>query len=97
LLLIALLPRLIYLFAISNPENAGDGLYTDVYQHWQIAYLTKEIGLSHGLRLWDLKGVEYFWGSLHPIVLVILFLSLALPTSCSQGSRVLPSDRSAWC
>jgi len=73
LLLIALLPRLIYLFAISNPENAGDGLYTDVYQHWQIAYLTKEIGLSHGLRLWDLKGVEYFWGSLHPIVLVILF------------------------
>jgi len=72
-LLIALVPRLIYLFAISNPENAGDGLYTDVYQHWQIAYLTKEIGLGHGLRLWDLKGVEYFWGSLHPIVLVILF------------------------
>src|SRR5207253_4652285 len=33
----------------------------------------KEIGLSHGLRLWDLKGVEYFWGSLHPIVLVIVF------------------------
>ena len=73
LLLIALAPRLIYLFAVSNPENVGDGLYTDVYQHWQIAYLTKEIGLSHGLRLWDLKGVEYFWGSLHPIVLVILF------------------------
>jgi hypothetical protein len=73
LLLVALAPRLIYVFAISNPENAGDGLYTDVYQHWQIAYLTKEIGLSHGLRLWDLKGVEYFWGMLHPIVLVILF------------------------
>src|SRR5256885_15843327 len=72
-LLLALVPRLIYLFAISNPENAGDGLYTDVYQHWQIAYLTKEIGLDHGLRLWDLKGVEYFWGSLHPIVLVIFF------------------------
>ncbi|MDQ6882817.1 MAG: hypothetical protein M3077_01075 [Candidatus Dormibacteraeota bacterium] len=73
LLLVALTPRLIYLFGISNPENAGDGLYTDAYQHWQIAYLTKEIGLSHGLRFWDLKGVEYFWGSLHPIVLVILF------------------------
>jgi hypothetical protein len=72
-LLVALVPRLIYLFGISNPENAGDGLYTDVYQHWQIAYLTKEIGLSHGFRLWDLKGVEYFWGALHPIVLVILF------------------------
>ena len=73
LVVVALAPRLIYLFAISNPENAGDGLYTDVYQHWQIAYLTKEIGLSHGLRLWDLKGVEYFWGMLHPLVLVILF------------------------
>ncbi|HKV32374.1 MAG TPA: hypothetical protein VJT14_15325 [Candidatus Dormibacteraeota bacterium] len=73
MLFAALAPRLIYLFVISNPENAGDGMYTDVYQHWQIAYLTKEIGLSHGLRLWDLKGVEYFWGSLHPIVLVILF------------------------
>jgi hypothetical protein len=72
-LVIALVPRLIYLFGISNPENAGDGLYTDVYQHWQIAYLTKEIGLSHGLRFWDLKGVEYFWGTLHPIVLLILF------------------------
>ena len=46
LFLMALAPRLIYLFAVSNPENAGDGLYTDVYQHWQIAYLTKEIGLS---------------------------------------------------
>ena len=73
LLFVALVPRVIYLFGISNPENAGDGLYTDVYQHWQIAYLTKEIGLSHGLRLWDLKGVEYFWGVLHPIVLVFLF------------------------
>ena len=73
LLVLALLPRLVYLFAISNPENAGDGLYTDVYQHWQIAYLTKEIGLSHGLRLWDLKGVEYFWGSLHPLLLAGLF------------------------
>jgi hypothetical protein len=73
LLVVVLVPRLIYLFGISNPENAGDGLYTDVYQHWQIAYLTKVIGLSHGVRLWDLKGVEYFWGMLHPIVLVILF------------------------
>ena len=73
MLVVALVPRLVYLFGVSNPENVGDGLYTDVYQHWQIAYLTKEIGLSHGLRLWDLKGVEYFWGLLHPIVLVILF------------------------
>jgi hypothetical protein len=73
LLLVVLVPRLIFLFGISNPENAGDGLYTDVYQHWQIAYLTKQIGLGQGLRLWDLKGVEYFWGVLHPIVLVILF------------------------
>jgi hypothetical protein len=66
-------PRLWYLFAVSDPENAGDGMYEDVYHHWQIAYLTKEIGLSHGPRLWDLKGLEYFWGLLHPLLMSLVF------------------------
>src|SRR5712692_1880720 len=72
---VALVPRFYYLFALSNPENAGDGWYGDTYHHWQIAYLTKEIGLSApgGPRLWDLKGLEYFWGVLHPLLLVGLF------------------------
>jgi len=64
----ALLPRLVYLFVFTDPENAGEG-FTDAYHHWQIAYLTKEIGLSHGPRLWDLRGWEYFWGLLHPAVM----------------------------
>jgi hypothetical protein len=71
---VAAIPRLVYLFVFTNPENAGHG-FTDAYHHWQIAYLTKEIGLSHGPRLWDLKGWEYFWGLLHPLLADILFFA----------------------
>ena len=70
----ALIPRLVYLFFVADPENAGDG-FTDAYHHWQIAYLTKEIGLTHGPRLWDLKGWEYSWGLLHPALMNIVFLA----------------------
>ena len=70
--LAALVPRLAYLFLFSDPENAGDP-FTDAYHHWQIAYLTKEIGLSHGPRLWDMRGWEYFWGLLHPLLMNVLF------------------------
>src|SRR5256714_2719521 len=73
-LLIALVPRLIYLFAISNPENAGDGLYTDVYQQWQTSYLTKEICLLHAIRLCLINGVGFFLVRLHQIMKVHLFL-----------------------
>ena len=68
-------PRLLYLFVFSDPENPGDGIYTDVWHHWQIAYLTKEIGLTapDGPRLWDLKGLDYFWGILHPVLMLIVF------------------------
>jgi hypothetical protein len=71
---LALVPRLGYLFIASDPENAGQG-FTDAYHHWQIAYLTKEIGLTHGPRLWDLKGLEYFWGLVHPVLLNLLFFA----------------------
>jgi hypothetical protein len=69
----AVVPRLIYLFKFADPENAGDP-FTDAYHHWQIAYLTKEIGLSHG-RLWDMRGWEYFWGLLHPALMNVLFFA----------------------
>ncbi|HEY8814818.1 MAG TPA: hypothetical protein VIP57_06910 [Candidatus Dormibacteraeota bacterium] len=69
----AVLSRLIYLFKFSDPQNAGDP-FTDAYHHWQIAYLTKEIGLSHG-RLWDMRGWEYFWGLLHPALMNVLFFA----------------------
>jgi hypothetical protein len=69
----AALPRLLYLFAFSDPENPGP--YGDVWHHWQIAYLTKEIGLAapNGPRLWDLKGLDYVWGILHPLLMVAIF------------------------
>jgi hypothetical protein len=73
ILAIAAAPRLVYVFFVGQPENAGDGMYSDVYHHWQIAYLTQQIGVGHGFRLWDLKGMEYFWGVLHPWLLAALF------------------------
>ena len=71
----AAIPRLLYLFFFSDPENPGDRQYGDVWHHWQIAYLTKEIGLGApgGPRLWDLKGLDYFWGVLHPLLMVAVF------------------------
>ena len=70
----ALIPRLVYLFFFADPENAGDG-FTDAYHHWQIAYLTKEIGLTHGPRLWDLRGFEYVWGLMHPALMDGVFFA----------------------
>jgi hypothetical protein len=68
-------PRLAYLFLFTDPENPGVRRYDDVWHHWQIAYLTKEIGLQapDGPRLWDLKGLEYFWGILHPLLMAAVF------------------------
>ncbi len=72
---VALLPRLYALFFLTDPQNPGDGWHGDVFHHWQIAYLTKEVGLwdPNGPRLWDLKGLDYFWGVIHPALLVVLF------------------------
>lgn len=71
--LLALGVRLTFLFT-NDPQSPGYGWYGDVYHHWQVAYLSKEIGFQHGfLRLWDLKGMEFFWGLAHPLVLISLF------------------------
>ena len=72
--LVALAVRLYFLFNVADPQNAGDGWYGDTYHHWQIAYLTKTVGLKEGfLRLWDLKGMEFFWGPVHPLLLTLFF------------------------
>lgn len=74
IILLGLAYRVYFIYFVSSPENAGVGWYGDTYHHWQIAYLTKEIGLGEGfLRLWDLKGMEYFWGPLHPILMIAAF------------------------
>lgn len=69
--LLALAARLAVLFFVTGPGNAVIG---DVYHHWQIAYLSKVVGFKHGfLRLRDFKGMEYYWGLLHPLVLIAGF------------------------
>jgi Dolichyl-phosphate-mannose-protein mannosyltransferase len=75
IVLLAAVPRLLYVFVFTDPENPGVRRYGDVWHHWQIAYLTKELGLSApgGPRLWDLKGLDYFWGILHPLLMVAVF------------------------
>lgn len=74
LLVLALFYRLAFIFGVSGPENAGVGWYGDTYHHWQIAYLTLTQGFDHGfLRLWDLKGMEFFWGPLHPLLSILVF------------------------
>lgn len=73
LFLLAFGVRLAFML-LNDPQSPGYGWYGDVYHHWQIAYLTKIIGLKHGfLRLWDLKGMEFYWGLMHPLILIILF------------------------
>lgn len=69
--LVAIATRFFILFA---NDTQSPGWYDDTFHHWQIAYLTKTVGFKHGfLRLWDLKGMEYFWGLLHPLVLIAIF------------------------
>jgi hypothetical protein len=70
----SLVVRLGYLFFFADPENAGDG-FTDAYHHWQIAYLTGTVGLTHGPRLWDMRGWEWFWGPLHPLLMNVMFFA----------------------
>lgn len=66
--------RLYFLYFVSDPQNPGDGWADDSFHHWLIAYLTREVGLSKGfLRLWDFKGMEYFWGPLHPLLMILMF------------------------
>ncbi|MCJ7827881.1 hypothetical protein MUP65_01905 [Patescibacteria group bacterium] len=65
--------RIFYVYW-SGPNRPGFDWYGDVYHHWQIAYLSKEIGFQQAFgRLWDLKGMEFFWGLGHPLALMIVF------------------------
>ena len=44
----------------------------DSYHHWQIAYYTLKIGLGQG-RMWDLGGMEYFWGVVPHLIEAFIF------------------------
>jgi len=72
--LLALLPRLYFMYFVTDPDVLIPSWSNDTWHRWQIAYLSKEIGFSKGfLTLWDLKGLEYYWGVLHPLLAAGLF------------------------
>jgi hypothetical protein len=71
---LALLPRIYFLYFATDPDVLIPSWSNDTWHRWQIAYLTKEIGLHQDpARLWDLKGLEYFWGVVHPLISTALF------------------------
>lgn len=74
----AVLFRALYLVA-GTDDPGFTGWYNDSYHHWQISYLSKEIGFFRGPRLWDFGGVEYFWGFI-PTVLGALLLAVTFTT-----------------
>ena len=67
--LLALFIRLIVFLLIPVDWN------WDSYHHWQIAYYTLKIGLRQG-RMWDLGGMEYFWGVFPHLVEAFIFCLL---------------------
>lgn len=70
---VALGTRMFYVYW-SGADKPGFDWYGDVYHHWQIAYLSKQIGFQQAFgRLWDLKGMEFFWGLAHPLALMLVF------------------------
>ena len=56
------------------------------YHYWQIAFYTLRIGIGYG-RMWDLGGMEYFWGPLP--ILAQSFLLYVLGTTSMLPFRVL--------
>lgn len=92
--LLALSARLVFLFFFTDTDRPQVG---DVWHHWQVAYLSMTVGFKHGfLRLWDFKGMEYYWGLLHPLVLIAAFtisrsVSIVVPriVSALSGSGVV--------
>lgn len=58
---LAVVARVAYLL-VGTADSRFVAWYVDSFHHWQISYFTKEIGLANGPRLWDLGGMEYFWG-----------------------------------
>ncbi len=62
ILVLAISIRLAYINYVVPVDWIGDS-----YHHWQIAIYTLKIGLPLG-RMWDLKGVEYYWPPLPTLI-----------------------------
>jgi hypothetical protein len=74
IVVIAFSLRLLALFWITPVDFRWES-----YHFWQIAYYTLKVGLGQG-RLWDLDGMEYFWGPL-PILTQSMLLAAFNTTS----------------
>lgn len=58
IIIVGLAIRLFNLFFITPVDFRWES-----YHYWQIAYYTLNVGTKH-FRMWDLGGMEYFWGPL---------------------------------
>jgi hypothetical protein len=58
IIIVGLAIRLFNLFFITPVDFRWES-----YHYWQIAYYTLHVGTKH-FRMWDLGGMEYFWGPL---------------------------------
>ena len=68
--LVALIFRLWFLFFVVPGDPADDS-----YHHWVIAYWTLKRGFARG-RMWDLYGMEYYWGiTPHLIEAILLYIT----------------------
>ena len=92
LALLAVVVRVAYL-AVGRLEPPFTGWYIDSFHHWQIAYLSREIGFANGPRLWDLGGMEYFWGAI-PTILGALALSFTSRIEALQLLNLLAGSAS---
>jgi hypothetical protein len=77
----AFIVRMIALFLVTPVDFRWES-----YHYWQIAFYTLHVGISHG-RMWDLGGMEYFWGPLP--ILAQSFLLYVLGTASELPFRVL--------
>ena len=72
--LIAVATRAVFLYLVTDTDLMIPSWSNDTWHRWQIAFLSKDVGFAQDpARLWDLKGLEYYWGVLHPLVLAALF------------------------
>jgi len=81
LLVTAFIIRLVALFFVTPIDFRWES-----YHYWQIAFYTLRVGISYG-RMWDLGGMEYFWGPLP--ILAQSFLLYVLGTTSELPFRVL--------
>jgi hypothetical protein len=70
----AALVRASVIHFFTGTDSSSLGWFMDTFHHWQVAFLSKNIGFgTEFLRLWDFKGMEFFWGLLHPLSVAGLF------------------------